>query len=98
MLASEKEQRIYAENVPHVDITRELVAGWFDDSYHPESAAFAAWFSPAELQVLQSFDAEFAKVHAVLPPSNGSVDVWLATGPWRNLMEHAALARRHIEG
>jgi hypothetical protein len=59
MLASEEAQLEYEANVPHVDITRELVEGWFSDSYHPNDSKFAGCFSEAELQALGEFNSQF---------------------------------------
>ncbi len=39
LLGSEEEQLAYERNVPHVDITAELLCMWFDDFYDAEHVA-----------------------------------------------------------
>ncbi len=90
MLASEPHQLAYERSVPHVDITQELIAGWFDDSYHPNEAQFRACFENDELQALATFDAIYKAQRVLLPSSNGSVKAWLASAVWREVMSAAA--------
>ena len=89
MLSSEAEQLAYEHNVPHVDITAELLSGWFDDSYHPEEAQFRSCFTTAELTALADFNAFFDERVDRLPKSNGTVKSWLESLVWREVM-HAA--------
>ena len=98
MIASETEQREYEAKVSDVDITRELVTGWADDSYHATDMGFRVCFSEKELAALAEFDQKFRASFAVLPPSKGSVEAWLSSPIWRALMEDAARTRRQIEG
>ncbi len=90
MLASESEQLAYEKNVPHVDVTAELVCGWFDDSYHPDSPQFRSCFTETELGALEEFDAVFESHRAALPPSKGTVTCWLASSAWRKVMDAAS--------
>jgi len=90
VLASERGQLEYERNVPHVDITVELVCGWFDDSYHPEDAHFCSCFTDEELAALADFTATFQERKAHLPVSNGTVTSWLASPSWRELMRAAS--------
>ena len=96
MLASETEQLAYQRNVPHIDITSELVCGWFDDFYHPNSAQFRACFTETELLALAEFNAVFESHRTVLPKSNGTVASWLASSSWREVMSAASQTLHHI--
>jgi len=49
LLASEEPQLAYERDVPHVDITSELLCMWFDDQYHPDDAFFVSCFTADEL-------------------------------------------------
>ena len=44
-----------------VPVPTELACGWADDLYHPDAAAHALAFSPAERAALAGFDAEFRR-------------------------------------
>jgi hypothetical protein len=59
--ASPDEQRAYGRAVPFVPVPAELMCGWTDDLYHPDSPAHALAFSPAERAALAGFDAEFRR-------------------------------------
>ncbi|MDO8286638.1 MAG: hypothetical protein Q7T69_16640 [Rhodoferax sp.] len=97
MIASEVEQREYEAKVPHVDITKELVAGWFSDSYHAADPDFRGCFSEGELAVLAEFDRKFDASVEDLPASKGSVEAWLSSPIWRSLMRDAARTGTQIE-
>ena len=96
MLASEAEQLEYERNVPHVDITNELVCGWFGDSYHPDNDNFRACFTDDELVALQEFDALLDKRQTSLPKNPGTVTAWLKTPEWREVMNAALQTLRRI--
>jgi hypothetical protein len=96
MLASELEQRDYERNVPHVDITDELLCGWFDDSYHPRDPRFRSCFVDSELVALAEFDTFYSSRTALLPKSNGTVQTWLASPVWREVMQHASETLRRV--
>jgi hypothetical protein len=98
MIASAAEQREYEVKVPHVDITKELVAGWFSESYHAADVGFRGCFSDRELAALAEFDRKFDASVAGLPASKGSVEAWLSSPIWRSLMKDAARTRTQIEG
>ena len=48
LFSSEEEQLVYERDVPHVDITAELLCMWFDDTYHPDET-WSRYFTPEEL-------------------------------------------------
>jgi hypothetical protein len=93
LFASEEQQLAYERDVPHVDITNELVCMWFDDQYHP-GRGFDQFFSPDELAALDEFDRFYTERVDRLPESQGTVRIWLACPIWREVMEQA---RRTLE-
>ena len=93
LFASEEQQLAYEHDVPHVDITAELVCMWFDDQYHP-GRGFDQFFSPDEMAVLDEFHRFYDERVDRLPESQGTVRTWLASPIWREVMEHA---RRTLE-
>lgn len=44
LLSSAEEQLQYQQDVPLINVTVELICGWFDDDYLPESKAFSQAF------------------------------------------------------
>lgn len=89
LLASEDEQLAYERNVPHVDITTELVCMWFDDQYHPKQRHFSNCFSPDGLLALSEFNQFYDDRVARLPESLGTVHTWLVSPVWREIMQKA---------
>lgn len=89
MLASFDAQMAYERNVSHVDVSQELVEGWFSDSYHPTDTAFRQCFSLEELEDLDEFHAMFDKALTVLPSSHGSIVSWQKTAPWIDVRDQA---------
>jgi hypothetical protein len=89
-LASETDQLDYERNVPHVDITAELLCRWFDDSYHPNDPGFRSCFTEAELLAMSEFDTFYSERTGLLPKSNGTVRTWLASPVWREVMHQAS--------
>jgi hypothetical protein len=89
LLASEKEQLDYERNVPHVDITAELLCMWFDDLYDSEHAATDSTFSDAERAALAEFHRLYDERQRRLPESCGTVRTWLASPVWREIMRKA---------
>ena len=83
----------YERDVPHVDITAELVCMWFNDQYHP-GRGFDTFFSPDELAALDEFHRFYDERVDRLPESQGTVRTWLASPIWREVMEQA---RRTLE-
>ena len=103
LLASEAEQLEYEASVAHVDITKELVSGWFDDTYHPRADDFAINFTDDELLALDQFSKAFNQQVVELPPSQGTVKSWHASPHWNAVISGAqsalvALARPSTAG
>jgi hypothetical protein len=88
LLASEEQQLAYERDVPHVDITAELVCMWFNDQYHP-SRGFDTVFSPDDLAALAEFHHFYDERVDRLPESQGTVRTWLACPLWREIMHQA---------
>jgi hypothetical protein len=86
LLGSDELQLDYEKNVPHVDITTELVCMWFDDQYHPNSSHFTSCFKKNELAALAEFHQFYDERHKQLPESQGTVRAWLANPVWREIM------------
>ena len=85
----------YERDVPHVDITKELVCMWFDDLYHP-GRAFDHLFSPAELSALDEFSRFYEDRLSHLPESQGTVRTWLGSPVWREVMDYAHRTHERI--
>ena len=96
LLASEERQLAYERDVPHVDITAELVCLWFDDQYHPDNAAFRDSFTADELDTLAKFHAFFEVHRLQLPEGKGTIRTWLANPVWREIMRMAEQTYRMI--
>ena len=94
LLATEEEQLAYERNVPHVDITAELVCMWFNDLYDAKHAATDSTFSDSERTALVEFHQFYDARVDQLPESQGTVRTWLASPVWREVMEQA---RRTLE-
>jgi len=88
-LASEEEQLAYERDVPHVDITAELVEQWFTDLYHGKQPGADSAFSDVETAALTEFHRFYHERLPRLPKSQGTVRTWLANPVWRGIMEQA---------
>lgn len=89
LLASEVEQLAYEKNVPHVDITSELLCLWFDHTYLSERQTYSDSFSSAENEALAAFHKFFGENHKSLPESQGTIRSWHASQSWRGIMGKA---------
>ena len=89
LISSERKQLEYEKNVPHVDITVELVCDWFDDSYYPEESDFLAEFNENELEALAYFNKFYDERLEMLPESEGTVRTWLQNEVWKEIMHEA---------
>ena len=89
LLATEEEQLAYERNVPHVDITVELVCMWFDDLYYAKDGPTDSTFNDAEWIALAEFNQFYDTWVNALPESQGTVRTWLASPVWREIMEQA---------
>jgi hypothetical protein len=89
LLSSPERQLAYERNVPQIAVTNELLSGWFDDTYLPESVRFRECFSAAELEAMAAFDAFFEEHSNSLPTVRRGVSDWLMNENWRQIMQRA---------
>ena len=73
LIASEKEQECYQEEVPFVSVPNEMCCQWFDDFYHPESDEFLYEFTPEELLSFSEFNSLYEKHVDSLPETLGEL-------------------------
>lgn len=90
LLSSESEQLDYEKNVPHVDITAELVCMWFDDFLHERIELQNENISPTEIQTLSEFHHFYEKRIELLPESYGTVKTWHENKVWKEIMLEAS--------
>src|SRR4051794_5798140 len=76
LLGSEDEQLTYERNVPHVDITAELVCMWFNDLYDAKDVENDSTFTIAERAALMEFHGFYDERVSRLPKSPGTVRTW----------------------
>ena len=88
--ASPEEQRSYQAAVPFVPVPTELICGWADDLYHPDSRGHALAFSAAERTVLTAFDAEFRRWADKVP--SGHVEAFIGSAAGLALVQAARVA------
>jgi hypothetical protein len=98
MLADTVAQLEYERNVPIANVPAELICGWFDDSYLPESPAFQAAFTPQELDALAKFNDLFAAATAELPEPLPRLSDLQALPAWRRVISGAASALLGFSG
>lgn len=89
LLADVEEQRHYERALPRANVPAELLCGWFDDCYLPDSAAFQQSFNPDERQALDAFHALFEAASAQLPRS-WKLDELHAHPAWAQVVAAAA--------
>ena len=89
LLASDKQQLEYEKNVPHVDITAELLCMWFDNLFHGKPPHAEPSFTAEENAALSEFHQFYRARVDRLPKSEGTVQTWLDSAVWRDIMENA---------
>ncbi len=92
LLASADEQLLYERNVPHVNITVELVSMWFDDLFHGHAPTAEPGFTAEEHAALEEFHRFYEERLGRLPESRGTVRTWLEAPVWREVMQAARKA------
>jgi hypothetical protein len=95
LLADLEEQRKYERNVPIANVPAELVCGWFDDSYIPDSPAHHAAFTLSERAALEDFSALFSPVADGLRNVREVADLH-ARREWLEVVAAAAILLRQI--
>ena len=86
LLGSEFAQIRYEQDVPIASVPAELVCGWFDDLYHPDTVDFQYAFSTAELSALADFSAFFNARIGELPKT---VRELVRRPAWQEVMRKA---------
>ncbi|HEX9996240.1 MAG TPA: hypothetical protein VGB45_03790 [Abditibacterium sp.] len=91
-LSSVEKQLEYQRIVPFVNVTVELVCGWFDDHYHPESKDFVAQFSTQELMALAKFNQLFDDIldSDAMRGESPQIEDLIKTREWKRLTQEAA--------
>jgi hypothetical protein len=92
LLASEDQQLAYERDVPHVDITVELVEVWFSDLFHgtnPGKWLEDRTLAESELAAISEFHRFYSERMPQLPISGGTVRTWLTSPVWRDVMTQA---------
>lgn len=82
-------QRQYAIDVPDVDVPTELVHGWVEQCYVPQSLAFRQAFRIAELELLAEFHRTFVNSRAEIGEPLPELEAFLAHPSWVRVMENA---------
>ena len=98
LLSSEEDQIAYEVAVPHVDITAELLSGWFDDVYHPEAEGFTINFTSEELLALARFNSLYELNANELPATRGTVRTWHASSAWQAVVTGARVVKALLAG
>ena len=73
LLSSKEEQDEYQKNVPHVDISQELICMWFDD-LNKEGKYLKNSFTDEEMKTLSEFSKYYEERLEKLPDSYA--DFW----------------------
>jgi hypothetical protein len=98
LLADPAAQREYERNVPVARVAAELLCGWFDDLYHPESPTFQAAFSPQELDALADFNDVFSAAGAEIPDPLPQLAALQTSPAWSRVTSGAAKALHRVFG
>ena len=67
MLSSLDRQRHYFDTVKMADVPSDLICGWFDTGFFPDSESFRASFTQSEWNALVEFNDYFDKRVKKLP-------------------------------
>lgn len=98
-LSSSEKQLEYQRNVPSVNVTVELICGWFDDHYVPEDKEFVAAFSTQELIAIARFNQLFDDIldSDVLRGESPQIEDLIKTQEWKHLMQEAGQTLKVLE-
>ncbi len=86
----------YALDVPAVDVPTELVHGWVEQCYVPQSLAFRQAFRIPELELLADFHRLFIAARAELGEPLPELDEFLAHPAWKRVIQDAGRTLRKI--
>jgi hypothetical protein len=96
LLSDVTAQRQYAHDVPDVDVPTELVHGWVEQCYVPQSLAFRQAFRIAELELLADFHRTFVTQRAALGEPLPDLEEFLTHPSWRNVVDAAGRILRKL--
>jgi len=96
LLSDVDSQMQYALDVPDVDVPSELVHGWVEQCYVPQSLAFRQAFRIPELEVLADFHKLFIKSRAELGEPLPELEEFLAHPAWQRVIAAAGTTFRKL--
>ena len=96
LLSEADYQRQYALDVPDVDVPNELVHGWVEQCYVPQSLAFRQAFRIQELELLATFHKTFVEARAEIGEPLPSLEELHEHASWQRVMKAAARTLRKI--
>ena len=98
LLSSVEEQLQYQQEVPLINVVVELICGWFDDDYLPESKAFSQAFSAQELAAMSEFNKAFDCIlSTALHKEPPRIEDFIKTSEWAHLSQAASVALQAFE-
>ena len=74
-IASAESQLEYEKEVPIANVSDELICGWFDDLYHPNTSLFESAFNSQERRELDRFNYFFDKYVNSIPENQKLIDL-----------------------
>lgn len=96
LLSSPSKQREYEKSVPIANVPAELICGYCDDLYHPQSERMLSQFSTEELKGLAHLYGVLCEAASI---EAASVDELLKNDQWRTVVavakELSAYYARH---
>jgi hypothetical protein len=96
LLSDADYQRQYALDVPDVDVPSELVHGWVEQCYVPQSLAFRQAFRISELETLADFHRLFIEARAELGEPLPELEEFLEHPSWKRVISAAGTTLRKI--
>jgi len=74
-IASAEKQLEYEKQVPIANVSDELICGWFDDLYHPNTTLFESAFNSQERRELDRFNYFFVNYVNSIPDNQKLIDL-----------------------
>ncbi len=87
-IASVDEQLNYEKRVPIANVLDELICGWFDDLYNPNTTLFETAFNSQERRELDRFNYFFEKYVESIPDSPKLIDLQ-TSDEWKKIQSLA---------
>jgi hypothetical protein len=83
-IASTEKLLEYEKQTPIANVLDELVCGWFDDLYHPNTTLFESAFNSQERRELDRFNYFFDKYVNSIPDKQKLIDLQASDG-WKEI-------------